>query len=494
MPHTTPKPSRIPGPLHKAGLFVLFAAITAALCLLLNFLLVDDLHAYSRVTLGEYYAQADAVDTVFVGSSHSYRSFDPDTIDPILGSHSFNLGTSQQQPDGSYWLIREAAANSPLKTVYLETFYTGYNQQKSSNVPLACYLITDYMRASSPYRYQYLWEMGGAAAFADLVFPARHAIADPGELPALWRGKLTGGYNAGNYDWVTYPDEGEAYRDRGFVYTEGTSIWGFGTLMHVDASAPISPFGRANLTRIAEFCKKQNIRLVLVTAPLPSAYVQDTQNYQAYVDAMRSFAAANGTQYWDFSLFKDTDLLPIGFDDFSDMHHLNGQGKGECCIEGDAGAPVELDEVEKLEEVLPVIWDELSPEARAVIDKQGVVYTDEEGDLVTSIVNHKDCVFTCYDEKGYCYCAIEKAFRAGKTDLYKPISCHLYPIRIGDYGPYKAVNYHRWNVCKAAVLLGQKENLPVYKFLKEPLVRKFGEEWYKELEIAAEELQRRGMM
>ena len=80
MPHTTPKPSRIPGPLHKAGLFVLFAAITAALCLLLNFLLVDDLHAYSRVTLGEYYAQADAVDTVFVGSSHSYRSFDPDTI------------------------------------------------------------------------------------------------------------------------------------------------------------------------------------------------------------------------------------------------------------------------------------------------------------------------------------------------------------------------------------------------------------------------------
>ena len=102
MPHTTPKTSRIPGPLHKAGLFVLFAAITAALCLLLNFLLVDDLHAYSRVTLGEYYAQADAVDTVFVGSSHSYRSFDPDTIDPILGSHSFNLlaysGSRRQQP------------------------------------------------------------------------------------------------------------------------------------------------------------------------------------------------------------------------------------------------------------------------------------------------------------------------------------------------------------------------------------------------------------
>ena len=116
--------------------------------------------------------------------------------------------------------------------------------------------------------------------------------------------------------------------------------------------------------------------------------------------------------------------------------------KGECCIEGDAGAPVELEEVEKLEEVLPVIWDELSPEARAVIDKQGVVYTDSEGDLVTSIVNGKDCVFTCYDDKGYCYCAIEKAYREGRCNFYKPVSCHLYPIRVGDYGPYKAVNYH----------------------------------------------------
>lgn len=97
--------------------------------------------------------------------------------------------------------------------------------------------------------------------------------------------------------------------------------------------------------------------------------------------------------------------------------------KGECCIEGDAGAPVELDEVMKLEEVLPVIWDELAPEARAVIEKQGVVYTDQEGDLVTSIVNNKDCVFTCYDEKGCCYCAIEKL--SGKE---KQISINRYHV------------------------------------------------------------------
>lgn len=169
-----------------------------------------------------------------------------------------------------------------------------------------------------------------------------------------------------------------------------------------------------------------------------------------------------------------------------------GACSGQCCVEGDAGAPVELDEVEKLEAVLPIIWEELSPEARAVIKRQGVVYTDCEGDLVTSIVNGKDCVFTCHDAKGCCYCAIEKAYRAGKTDFYKPVSCHLYPIRVGDYGPYKAVNYHRWDVCRAAVLLGQKEDLPVYRFLKEPLVRKFGAEWYRELEEAAIELKEQG--
>lgn len=159
---------------------------------------------------------------------------------------------------------------------------------------------------------------------------------------------------------------------------------------------------------------------------------------------------------------------------------------GSCCIEGDAGAPVEADEVAELERVLPVIWDDLSPEAQAVIKKQGVVYTDPEGDLVTSIVNNKDCVFTCYDAQGCCSCAIEKAYRAGKCSFYKPISCHLYPIRIGNYGLYTAVNYHRWDVCKAAEILGRKENVAVYQFLKEPLIRKFGEVWYQMLEECAE--------
>lgn len=169
-----------------------------------------------------------------------------------------------------------------------------------------------------------------------------------------------------------------------------------------------------------------------------------------------------------------------------------GVCKGACCIEGDAGAPVERDEVSKLQEVLPIVWDDLSDSAKAVIDQQGVVYTDEDGDIVTSIVNGKDCVFTCYDASGLCSCAIEKAHREGKTDFYKPISCHLYPIRVGNYGSYKSVGYHRWEICKAAVLLGEKENLPIYKFLKTPLIRKFGQAWYEQLEVAVEELKNAG--
>lgn len=167
---------------------------------------------------------------------------------------------------------------------------------------------------------------------------------------------------------------------------------------------------------------------------------------------------------------------------------------GACCVEGDAGAPVELEEIGQLEEVLPLVWEELSPEAREVIARQGVAYTDQEGDLVTSIVNGKDCVFACRDGRGGCHCTIEKAFREGRTAFRKPVSCHLYPVRVGNFGPYKALNYHRWEVCKAAVAAGEREDLPVYKFLKEPLVRRFGEAWYKELEEVTEELRRRGMI
>ena len=164
--------------------------------------------------------------------------------------------------------------------------------------------------------------------------------------------------------------------------------------------------------------------------------------------------------------------------------------KGQCCVEGDSGAPLEEEELPKLQAVLPLIWDDLSPAAQAIIQKQGVAYIDEEGDLVTSIVHGKDCVFTCYDADGVCKCAIEKAYREGKSDFYKPISCHLYPIRLSKVGDMVGLEYHRWDICHCARQLGKKLHLPIYRFLKEPLIRRFGEAWYNELELTATEWQK----
>lgn len=162
--------------------------------------------------------------------------------------------------------------------------------------------------------------------------------------------------------------------------------------------------------------------------------------------------------------------------------------KGACCVEGDAGAPVSLDEITQMEDSLDIVWADLSASAQAVIDKQGVAYTDKEGDLVTSIVGGKDCAFTCYDN-GVCLCALEKACQAGKSKFLKPISCALYPIREKVFdGGLVGLNYNRWDICKPAVSKGRDLNLSLYVFLKDPLVHRFGGEWYDELCGVADEL------
>jgi hypothetical protein len=168
--------------------------------------------------------------------------------------------------------------------------------------------------------------------------------------------------------------------------------------------------------------------------------------------------------------------------------------RGECCVAGEAGAPLEEDEIAILENILPVVWNDLSDKAKEIIRQQGVSYIDEEGDFVTSIVNECECVFTYFDDKGICKCAIEKAYKEGKIDFYKPISCHLYPIRLEKYHDFTAVNYHKWSVCHTAWELGKKVGMPVYRFLKEPIIRRFGEEWYKQLEIAADMFRRDAML
>ena len=161
--------------------------------------------------------------------------------------------------------------------------------------------------------------------------------------------------------------------------------------------------------------------------------------------------------------------------------------KGICCVEGDAGAPLDEDETKILDEIYPKIKPYLRPEGIQAIEEQGTYTLDFEGDLVTPLVNNAECAYVIFDEKGYTKCAIEKAYEDGVIDWQKPISCHLYPIRITEYSNFSAINYHEWDICSEACTLGKELGVKVYQFLKKPLIRKYGEEFYQTLSEAAEE-------
>jgi hypothetical protein len=159
--------------------------------------------------------------------------------------------------------------------------------------------------------------------------------------------------------------------------------------------------------------------------------------------------------------------------------------RGECCVEGESGAPLTKEEWQDIKEILPEIWNDLSQKAQEVIDERGIAYIDSDGELVTSLVDGKECVFTRFDSEGICKCAIDGAHREGRISVEKPVSCHLYPVRLTEYRDFTAVNYHRWAVCRPAIKLGKKEGVPLYRFLREPLIRRFGKEWYDEVCEAA---------
>jgi len=158
-----------------------------------------------------------------------------------------------------------------------------------------------------------------------------------------------------------------------------------------------------------------------------------------------------------------------------------GKCKGACCVEGDLGAPLEEDELEVLEQVLPDVKPYLSQEGIREIEKQGAYIKDYEGDFSTPTLNGRECAYAVYDKKGILQCGIEKAWQDGKIPFRKPISCHLYPVRISSYDQYDAVNYDQWHICSDACTLGKTLQVPLYIFLKEALIRKYGEQWYEEL-------------
>ncbi len=162
--------------------------------------------------------------------------------------------------------------------------------------------------------------------------------------------------------------------------------------------------------------------------------------------------------------------------------------KGACCIEGDLGAPLDENELDHVQSVIEIVKPYLDDSAKEVLEKEGGYVLDEEGDYSTTTIGGRECVFAFKDDQNILKCSIEQAWKEGKTQFRKPISCHLYPIRIKDLGDYEAINYDRWHICSPACDQGKQLKIPLYKFLKDALIRKYGNKWYEEL-IEAIELQ-----
>ncbi len=161
--------------------------------------------------------------------------------------------------------------------------------------------------------------------------------------------------------------------------------------------------------------------------------------------------------------------------------------KGACCVEGDLGAPLTEEELDIIDAAQQHVLSYLSPAGRKEVENQGAYILDEEGDYSTPTINNKECAYSIYDKRGILKCGIEQAYLDKKIDFKKPLSCHLYPIRISSYAKFDAVNYDQWHICKSACSNGKALGVPVYKFLKEPLIRKYGVDWYSELTTIIEE-------
>lgn len=164
--------------------------------------------------------------------------------------------------------------------------------------------------------------------------------------------------------------------------------------------------------------------------------------------------------------------------------------KGACCIDGDAGAPLELAETKIMQEIYPKVKPFLRQVGIDAIEAQGTFIINDYGEFETPLIDDADCAYVIFDDKGTALCALEEAYNQGATDWKKPVSCHLYPIRVKEYSEFSAINYERWDICDPACLLGKELQVPIYKFVKEALIRKFGEDWYLELEKVAKDFHR----
>lgn len=287
----------------------------------INFIFWDDIHSLSRLTMSEMYNYNGNIDTVVLGSSYVVHGFNPKIADEVSGAHTYNAATKLQAPDGSYYMLKEIIKHHKVSTVYIDCNNVIMSQFKSVNYG-ANSIISVYMKPSLD-KYRFVYESGGGEALLKNAFP--FLIRKKLNFIPIIKAKLTDGYKPWNYRYVNLDDE--EYAGLGYVIKDGVmkdddnyeSIW------DIDPSEPLTEFSRYNLKRIADLCRRNNIRLVLMTVPVASEMVRRTDNVQVYIDAVQAFADENNIEYHNYNLARSR-YCSMKISDYSDKEHLNDTG------------------------------------------------------------------------------------------------------------------------------------------------------------------------
>lgn len=284
---------------------------------LIPFLFVSDIHSYTRVMMDELY-QDGRIDVLFLGASHTYRSYDVAKIEKGTGLNGFNAGSSSQQLQGSYYLLKEANENNGVDTVILDVTYMMMDYEEPEEK--ATYIISDYIRDLSN-KYDYLYDAFGLKGVENGILPYLHGIS---VSPQTVIEHITRNYKNDSYEYVTYSHE--AYKGQGFVYNYENVSDDYifqDTEMNVDHL--FSDFSLQYMQKIIDYCKENDIDLKLVDPPMPDGTLVSAKYFQNYVDAVRRIASINNLEYWEFNLVRKQ-IMTLTRDDFQDNVHLNGHG------------------------------------------------------------------------------------------------------------------------------------------------------------------------
>lgn len=328
------------------GLFVL--ALTALLIHGCNYLLIDDSQSYTRLMMHEFYESKEPIDTLFLGSSHCFRAYDPQLFTELTGKTAYNLGSSAQNYDTSYYLLREAAKAHDIKTVYLDMHYKFLFVGKEERDLVQANIISDYMRPSFN-KLEFLTTTADGRQLTNRLLPFRREwqkLADVSFLREVFEKKQTKAYQ--NYEPVVL--EKEYYAGKGFVYSEeeldaeAITWWENFTSVAEDMESD-ETYTLSYIEKIVEFCRQQEIRLIFVTAPSYGRYLEEVGPYDLAYNYIKKMAESYGVPYLDFNLCRK-DYLDLEEDSFLDVDHLNGKGAKELTgllAELDSGQ-VEIDE------------------------------------------------------------------------------------------------------------------------------------------------------